>query len=474
MIFGTFDFFIFLAAVVLLYWLLRPLSAIRKLFLLGVSIYYYWLIDSRFLGLLGLAAIIVYFAGILIQNARQTFLKNIFCFAAIALNAGILFWFKYYDFFRVAAQTFFASIGLPAVLPFWEIAFPVGVSFYVFRMMAYAIDVRRGKYPAERSALDFAVYSFFFPYMLAGPIVRVDEFLPQLKNGGPKEARDERVAAALFFFGLFKKIVISSWLAAVFVEDAFAVPEQFGATGAWLAVLGYTLQIYCDFSGYSDIAIACAMFLGFEFSPNFLFPYRAVSLADFWRRWHISFYSWMRDYVYIPLGGNRGGKIRSFANVITVFALSGLWHGAAGHYLVWGLWHGLGLCFQRLWHGAAKAIRLPSLGGKSILNGLGWLATFLFVGAGWILFRSENMDRVYAVLVSMSRFNVYMPVSLPLAITLAAIFLFVILEKEIFSFIIRIQKNLPFAAWLLMWVAAGLAIYRFAPDTVPPFIYFSF
>ena len=474
MIFGTFDFFIFLAGVVLLYWLLTPLPAVRKFILLTASVYYYWLIDRRFLGLLALAATVVYFAGIIIQNSRQRFVKDFFCFAAVLLNAGILFWFKYYDFFRVTAQTFFASIGLPAALPFWEIAFPVGVSFYVFRMISYVVDVRRGKYPAERSGLDFAVYAFFFPYMLAGPIVRANDFLPQLKNGGPKNVSNERMAAALLFLGLFKKIVISSWLAATFVDNVFAVPEQVGAMGAWLAVLGYSLQIYCDFSGYSDIAIACAMFLGFEFSPNFLFPYRSVSLADFWRRWHISFYSWMRDYVYIPLGGNRGGKLKSFANVIAVFALSGLWHGAAGHYLVWGLWHGLGLCFQRIWHGAVKAIRLPSTGGKSILNGLGWLATFLFVSLGWILFRSENLNRAYAVWVSMFKFNIFLPVELPVAMILTAIFLFVILEKRISGFIIEFQKNLPAYAWLVMWLAAGLAIYRLAPETVPPFIYFSF
>lgn len=478
MIFGTFDFFIFLAAVVLFYWLLKPLSALRKFLLLGASIYFYWLIDSRFLGLLALAAVVVYAAAILTENRRLVCYKKYFCFAAVGLNAGILFWFKYYDFFRVAAQTFLSSIGLPAALPFWEIAFPVGVSFYVFRMMSYVIDVYRGKYAAERSVLDFAVYAFFFPYILAGPIVRANEFLPQLKNGGPQKACDERVAVAMFFFGLFKKIVVSSWLAAMLVDDAFAVPGQAGILGAWLAVLGYTLQIYCDFSGYSDIAIACAMFLGFEFSPNFLFPYRAVSLAEFWRRWHISFYSWMVDYVYIPLGGNRVGKIKSFANVLIVFALSGLWHGAAGHYLAWGLWHGLGLCFQRVWKGLAKATRivvpLPAAAKKPVFNFLGWAVTFMFVGLGWILFRSENINRAFVMMGSLFKSGPAIPIAVPAAIILAAIFLFVIFEWEIFEFAIRIQRKLPAATWIILWIGVALAIYRLAPDTVPPFIYFSF
>lgn len=477
MIFGTFDFFIFLAAALFLYWLLRPFSKVRKIFLLAASIYFYWLIDSRFLGLLLLAAMIVYAAGFLIQNSRRAYFKNLLCFGAVAVNAGVLFWFKYYDFFRLSAQNFFAWIGLPAALPFWEIAFPVGVSFYVFRMISYVIDVRREKYSAENSLLDFAVYAFFFPYMLAGPIVRAGEFLPQLKNGGPQKVSNEHVAAAMFFLGLFKKIVISSWLAAALADDPFAVPEQIGALGAWLAVLGYTLQIYCDFSGYSDIAIAVAMFLGFEFSPNFIFPYRAKSLAEFWQRWHISFYSWMRDYVYIPLGGNRVGKMRSFGNVLAVFALSGLWHGAAGHYLVWGLWHGMGLCFQRVWKNRAAAIKpavLLQSSAKFIYNAGGWFITFLFVGLGWILFRAENLNRAFAMAVSLFRFDAPSAIPVLTAVLAGAAFLFIMLEWEIFTFALRVQKNLSPVVWILLWVGAGLLIYRFAPATVPPFIYFSF
>jgi len=481
MVFGTFEFFIFLAAAISIYWTLKPYSALRRLFLLFASVYYYWLIDGRFAGLLAIAALITYSTGLIASNQRMVRVKKYLYSAGIAANLGILLWFKYYDFFRVSAQSFFASVGLPATLPFWEMVFPIGVSFYTFRMISYLADLLCEKYKAERSILDFSVYAFFFPYLLAGPIVHANDFLPQLKNGGPFQLKNLSAATALFFLGLFKKIVISSWLAETLVDNAFAVPEQIGAAAAWLAVLGYTLQIYCDFSGYSDIAIACAMFMGFNLAPNFNFPYRARSLAEFWQRWHISFYSWMRDYIYIPLGGNRAGKLRNYTNVLIVFTLSGLWHGAAIHYLAWGLWHGIGMCFQRIWKHiiffapASTTIKsLPKIILRSFADIGGWSATFLFVSLGWILFRSENIERAQALASSLLKFNTSTLISTATLLILCTIFLFIVFEQETLSLITKIQDRLPTMVWLLFWIAAGLIIYRLAPQTVPPFIYFSF
>jgi len=482
MVFGTFEFFIFLAAAIAIYWTLKSHSALRRLFLLLASAYYYWLIDERFVGLLAIAALITYLAGSIASSQRKDRLKKILYWTGIAANLGILLWFKYYDFFRVSAQSFFASIGLPATLPFWEMIFPIGVSFYTFRMISYLADLLRKKYKTERSMLDFGVYAFFFPYLLAGPIVRANDFLPQLKNGGPDQPNNLPAATALFFLGLFKKIVISSWLAETLVDNVFAVPEQIGAATAWLAVLGYTLQIYCDFSGYSDIAIACAMFMGFSLPPNFTFPYRARSLTEFWQRWHISFYSWMVEYIYIPLGGSRAGKLRNYANVLIVFTLSGLWHGAAIHYLAWGLWHGIGMCFQRVWKRISAILTSVSTNlkyfPKIILRVLadigGWAATFLFVGLGWILFRSENLGRAQALASSLLKFNSDSPIPAATLLILCAIFLFVIFERKIFYFLTKVQDHFSTVIWLLFWIATGLIIYRLAPQTVPPFIYFSF
>lgn len=305
MLFGTFDFLIFLAVVVILNWTLKAHTLIWRLFLLGASIYFYALIDIRFVLLLGITTIITFLLGLNIK-------RKVSFWVGLILNLGILFIFKYYDFFRVTAESFFTSINLSSCLPYWEIIFPIGISFYSFRMISYLFDLKRGKYEKEKSLLDFSIYSFFFPYLLAGPIVRANDFLPQLKNGGAKTIERLEQATTLFFVGLFKKVVLSSWLSATLVDNVFAVPEQFSSLSVFLAIIGYTFVIYCDFSGYSDMAIAVSKFLGFDLLPNFLFPYKSKSITDFWRRWHISFYMWMRDYLYIPLGGNRVGKLRSY------------------------------------------------------------------------------------------------------------------------------------------------------------------
>ena len=460
MIFGTFDFFPFLALVVATYWLLKKFPVAQRLFLVLASMYYYWLIDSRFLGLLAILAIATYVLGRIIFNAREKSLGKFWLTIGIFINLGVLFWFKYYDFFRISAQSFFSTIGLPAALPYWEIIFPIGISFYTFRMISYLVDVKKGKIPAELSILNFSVYAFFFPIMLAGPLVRAGEFLPQVTK---PQSININEAATLFFVGLFKKIVISSWLASALVDNTFAVPEQVAFLGAWLGVFGYALQIYCDFSGYSDIAVACAMFLGFQLSPNFLFPYKATSIADFWRRWHISFYLWMRDYVYIPLGGNRKGPVRNFLNIIMVFALSGLWHGAAWHFMFWGLWHGMGLAIERAFKFA-----------RQIPTQLSWLATFLFVSIGWILFRSENLDRAWAMITSMVKFSPGQPIALATVTIFLLFFVLVLFEETISHFFTHLAIRLPAAGWLLLWIFFGIVIYGLAPQTVPPFIYFSF
>ncbi|MFA6375804.1 MAG: MBOAT family O-acyltransferase [Candidatus Paceibacterota bacterium] len=472
MIFGTFEFFIFLAAVVAAYWFLKPWPIIRKLFLIAASGYYYWLIDSRFAGLIAMAALATFLLARTVRNdnfiGKGAFLLGIFG------NLGILLLFKYYDFFRISAQTFLSSIRLTASLPFWEIAFPIGISFYSFRMVSYLIDVRKQKYAAESSVVDFFAYASFFPYMLAGPIVRADEFLPQLKNGGPKQPREINIAATMLFLGLFKKIIVSSWLAQNLTDNNFSVPEQISAATAWLAALGYTFQIYCDFSGYSDIAIAAAMFMGFQLAPNFEYPYRAKSIAEFWRRWHISFYSWMRDYIYIPLGGNRKGTVRSYLNTIFVFALSGLWHGAAGHYLLWGLWHGIGLCAQRLWQQFKLNVIIERYNPKIINNILGWFLTFSFVGLGWILFRAENLERASAFAAALLKFDSPNTTDSAILLPILLIAIFIIYERKLFQNMVKIQKHLPNILWPLIWIILVCAIYYFAPQTIPPFIYFSF
>jgi len=457
MLFGTFDFLIFLAVVVILNWTLKAHTLIWRLFLLGASIYFYALIDIRFVLLLGITTIITFLLGLNIK-------RKVSFWVGLILNLGILFIFKYYDFFRVTAESFFTSINLSSCLPYWEIIFPIGISFYSFRMISYLFDLKRGKYEKEKSLLDFSIYSFFFPYLLAGPIVRANDFLPQLKNGGAKTIERLEQATTLFFVGLFKKVVLSSWLSATLVDNVFAVPEQFSSLSVFLAIIGYTFVIYCDFSGYSDMAIAVSKFLGFDLLPNFLFPYKSKSITDFWRRWHISFYMWMRDYLYIPLGGNRVGKLRSYLNVLIVFIASGLWHGAAFNYLIWGLLHGIGLTIHRIW--------------STVLNKsagfLGPIITFIFVSFTWIFFKAENMERALAFIKSLGNFNKSTLIGTSTILILILISLFILYEEKLMKYLNKIQLKMPTPIWTLFWIGVCLIIYRFAPNTVPPFIYFSF
>jgi len=470
MVFGTFDFLIFFAFFLFFYWSLRPWPAARNLFLAAGSFYYYYLIDPRFVLLIVASAIITYFAGTAKKHLAQNNIVKIIISAGILANLGILFWFKYYDFFRVSAQSLFASLGLPAILPYWEIIFPVGVSFFTFRMISYLADVYRNKYHPENSLIDFCAYALFFPCLLAGPIIRAGDFLPQLKKGASSYPQDIYQAAALLFLGLFKKIIISAWIAAAIADNAFSLPAQISAPNAWLAMFSYSLQIYCDFSGYSDIAIACAMFLGFKIAPNFDFPYHSRSIAEFWRRWHISFYSWMRDYVYIPLGGNRVGEFKNLVNILVVFSLSGLWHGAAGHFLAWGLWHGVGLSLQRVWsrlnfHHHSLSHRINSF--------CNWFLTLLFVSAGWILFRSDNLGQAKNFAISLFKMDAAI-IDIKQIFIVVAILFFVIMEKKLLVSFVKAQGHIPGTIWPFLVAAAIAGIYYFAPDTVPPFIYFSF
>lgn len=470
MLFGTFDFLIFFAVVVALNWLFKPWALLWRLFLLGISIYFYYLIDIRFVFLLGGATILTYLFGLAMGKKHDGFLKHSFAFGLI-LNLGMLFVFKYYDFFRVSAESFFVSIGLGASLPYWDIIFPVGISFYSFRMISYLIDLKREKYKPETSIIDFSIYTFFFPCLLAGPITRANEFIPQLKNNGARTINGLEGATTLFFTGLFKKVVLSSWLSATLVDNVFAVPEQFSSMAVLMGVIGYSLVIYCDFSGYSDMAIACSRFLGFEISPNFLFPYGSRSITEFWRRWHISFYSWMRDYLYIPLGGNRKGVFRSYVNSLIVFIASGLWHGAAGHYLVWGLWHGIGMIIHRLWD---KITFIKYKTANLLVVFLEWIVTFSFVTFGWIFFRAENMDRAILVIKGLFQSDKTTVISFWVIAITILIMLFVLLEQRIIEWVDKAQLKMSTVVWLSLWVAVGLVIYWLAPNTVPPFIYFSF
>jgi len=262
-----------------------------------------------------------------------------FLAAAVAVNLGLLGWFKYYGFFVTSVVNFLGLFRLNADLPLLRIVLPVGISFLTFRVLSYVVDVYRGKLHTA-SLLDFAVYVAFFPYIMAGPITRANEFLPQL--AGPRDPRrvDTSRAFFLIFAGLAKKMLLADYLATHIVNGVFTTPGQYTSLETLLGIVGYAVQIYCDFSAYADIAIGISLLLGFELPVNFNAPYTAISVQDFWRRWHMTLSRWLRDYLYIPLGGNRKGQTRTYVNIMITMVLGGLWHGAGWPFIFWGFLHG--------------------------------------------------------------------------------------------------------------------------------------
>jgi D-alanyl-lipoteichoic acid acyltransferase DltB (MBOAT superfamily) len=355
-IFPTIEFAAFFLVVMALSWSLMPVPRYWKPFILLASYAFYGYTDARFVLLIITSTLLNQAAAVAIARRHD---RRILI-AAVVADLGLLGWFKYYGFFALSVDRMLTGIGLPASLPLLQVALPIGISFFTFQALSYVIDVWRGEIRPAR-LVDFAVYEAFFPHLVAGPIVRASEFLPQL--AGPRDPRAVPVTRAVFLIagGLVKKVVLADLIATRLVDPVFDTPGQRSSVEVLVAIYGYAVQIYCDFSAYSDIAIGVALLLGFRFPDNFDRPYSATSLREFWRRWHMSLSRWLRDYVYVPLGGNRRGRRRTEVNLLMTMVLGGLWHGAAWTFVCWGLLHGLGLAAERAFEEARR--RRPRRGG---------------------------------------------------------------------------------------------------------------
>jgi len=339
MLFPTITFAVFFLLVFMGNWLLMPRPRLWKPFILLASFVFYGWWEWRFVLLLALSAVANQLFATAIERAATAAARKWLLAAAVAVNLGVLGWFKYYGFFVTSVVNFLGVFRLQADLPLLRIVLPIGISFLTFRVLSYVVDVYRGKLRTS-SLLDFAVYVAFFPYIMAGPIARASEFLPQL--AGPRDPRrvDTSRAFFLIFAGLAKKMLLADYLATHIVNGVFTTPGQYTSLETLLGIIGYSVQIYCDFSAYADIAIGISLLLGFELPDNFNAPYTAISVQDFWRRWHMTFSRWLRDYLYIPLGGNRKGQTRTYVNIMITMVLGGLWHGAGAPFIFWGFLHG--------------------------------------------------------------------------------------------------------------------------------------
>ncbi|MAE28195.1 MAG: hypothetical protein CMJ87_04320 [Planctomycetes bacterium] len=478
MLFVEGRFLLFFLVTFLVHWGLRG-NRSRKLWLLACSYFFYGAWDWRFLFLILASTLIDFAVGLGLSRGGTQRAKRRWLGASLLANLGILGFFKYAGFFVAEGARLSNAIGLPCSPATLEIILPVGISFFTFQTMSYTIDVYRGQLAPRRGVggfLDFALFVGFFPQLVAGPIVRAVTFLPQLDARRLWNSVPLRAALTLFLFGFIKKACVGDQVAQV-VDTVFASVGASGALDHWLAISLYTLQIYCDFSGYSDMAIASAALLGYTLPDNFAHPYLARNITDFWRRWHISLSSWFRDYLYIPLGGNRRGRGRTLQNLVLVFLLCGLWHGAAWNFVLWGLFHGLFLVLERLGgrkqldhHSPPPLQRLPAP--------LGAVYSLLVVMVGWIIFRAHNMADVARFLLVMV--GARTPEAGPPAAGASHAWWLLVLAFASCHYALadgRLKKRLdslpPAAFGLVLGSATALALF-FAATGHTPFIYFQF
>ena len=389
MLFPTLSFAFFFLIVFCGHWLLLQRQMVWKFFILAASWTFYAFWDWRFLGLLILYTVVNYY---LAQASYRsgTPPKKRWVVLALTFNLLLLGVFKYYKFFVENAFPVCHALGVPWLLPLTSVALPIGISFFTFQAMSYVVDVYRGQLKPAQTLLDFAIYKAFFPQLVAGPIVRASHYLPQFYHIVNVRKVDTGRAAVLILGGLFKKVVIANFVAKELADPVFGTPAAYHGLDTLLGVYGYAIQIYCDFSAYSDIAIGVALLLGFNFPENFNAPYFGTSVQDFWRRWHISLSTWLRDYLYIPLGGSRGSAGRTYANLFITFLLGGLWHGASWTFVVWGSLHGLYLTGERLLENLATRFlgRPPTFG--IVARFFQRVLVFHLVCLSWVFFRSPS------------------------------------------------------------------------------------
>jgi D-alanyl-lipoteichoic acid acyltransferase DltB (MBOAT superfamily) len=456
----------FLPCVLAGWWSLRRWKPLRLAFLTGSSWFFYAWWDWRYLPVLIGATSVDYVAGLWISRTEVEARRRLLLATSLATNVGILAYFKYAGFFFSSFDGVGKSLGLGAPLPSLHIVLPIGISFYTFNSMSYTIDIFRRRIEPTRSVLEYTTFVGLFPHLIAGPIVRFTDLASQLRRLTPR-LTSRHASLGVFFLacGLVKKLLIADQLHP-YVTRLYADHAHLGLLTGWAAAVGYSLQLYFDFSGYSDMAVGLAWLLGFRFPQNFNSPFKAENISDFWRRWHMSLSSWFRDYLFIPLGGSRLGARRTVVNLVVTMFLAGLWHGAAWTFVVWGLVHGFFLA-------AHAVLRRAGLTPRSVT--VNRIATFALVCAAFVIFRSPSLHVAANVLSSMvgahgldsaAGISALLPVRF--ALLVAALLVFVNVAPNTWQIRIRPRVWQGMAAG----VAAALAVMTISQPH--PFIYFQF
>jgi D-alanyl-lipoteichoic acid acyltransferase DltB (MBOAT superfamily) len=474
MLFPTIDFAIFFAVAFTANWLLNPYPRLWKLAMLAASYVFYSWWDWRFVFLLAAVTLTAHVGANAVQHFEDVSRRRGALAVSVGALLGILGWFKYYGFVAVNVDNLFHSLGSGRALPLLAVTLPVGVSFFTFMALSYVIDVYRRRIEPAR-AIDVAVYLSFFPHLVAGPIVRGGELLPQIRRRRDPNRIDFGRAAWLVVAGLFKKVVISSYVASSIVNPVFSAPHQHSALEILFAIYGFAVQIYADFSGYTDIAIGLALLLGFQFPANFDAPYTARNLQDFWRRWHMTLSRWLRDYLYIPLGGGRGSQWSVARNIMITMVLGGLWHGAAWTFVAWGAIHGSGQVVGHLRRSRRAAAGLDAVPDGRLRVVLQRFITFQIVCLGWVFFRADSFSAATTLLARLFTAWGHAPLVTPLVVvTIAGALAVQYLPTGVVG---RAQLGFARQRWVVQGAILGavlLGITMLGPQGVAPFIYYRF
>ena len=473
MIFSSGLFLFLFLGFSLVYLCLRKTTTLRLLFVVLFSYYFYYKSSGTYFVLLGVVTLSDFCLARLMEHARTKAGRRALLVTSLAINLGLLCYFKYTNFFY------------EMLAPLWggefhalDIFLPVGISFFTFQSLSYTLDVYRGELKALRNPLDYAFFVSFFPQLVAGPIVRARDFIPQIRR--PVIVTPEMFGRGVYFIaaGLFKKAILSDYISVNFVERVFENPGLYSGIENLFGVYGYALQIYCDFSGYSDMAIGLALLLGFHFPLNFRSPYKASSITDFWHRWHISLSTWLRDYLYISLGGNRKGKLRTYVNLFLTMLLGGLWHGASWNFVFWGAVHGIALALHKFFRSLlGRDKRYESRGWRRVG---GIVLTFHLVCFCWIFFRNSTFEASWTMIHQITTnfqpqlfrqlVDGYRAVFILMAIGFVLHFLPDRWETACQRGVVR----LPLVGQALLLLVVIYAVIQVKTSDIQPFIYFQF
>ncbi len=473
MLFNTFQFAYFFAILFPTYWALRHYHRAQNLLLLLAGYYFYACWEPKFLAILILSTVVDFGCGLAVESAEGHRKRKFFLVISMLLNLGMLGYFKYYNFFAESLQVALARGGINIPLSHIQVVLPIGISFYTFQSMSYVIDVYRKDIKPTRNLLEFATFVSFFPHLVAGPIMRPTTLLPQVQSPRKFNLDQMYQGAYLIFWGLTKKVVVADNLAPI-VNDLFGKWQTIDGGLAMLAIYAFAFQIYCDFSGYTDAARGIAKCLGIELALNFNLPYFAANPQEFWGRWHMSLSKWLQDYLYIPLGGSRGGSFLTYRNLMLTMIIGGLWHGAAWTFIIWGTYQGLILVGHRLAKPLLARVTPTTPIDQACWKAVRIIATFHMVCLGWLIFRAGSMEQLVGMLEAIA-YRPAIPASayiLPIAI--------IILPLLIVQFAQYMTNDLEIVArtpWYVRSVFYTLCFYAFVLGGEfggGQFIYFQF